>query len=503
MRTTETTAGLCLLITAAFVLSTTAAVGASDFEMPKLYDKETIDQYRAVQDSAYEFLERDDYEKAVSYFERQMELVPEAVWPAYNLACAFSLKSDIDAAVMWLGKSIELGMDSPDQLEADSDLKNLRQDDRFAALLAKAEENSKVTEKVYAAGLKRYDQPPVTFEDEETLTAWVQDQESTVRANGRAYPGWKRAIINLDMESKRLAAEEQLKGDEFDYEFERILVLTGIRSIWEDNWGELCEAIEREVSDYLKANPEGDKTAEVRYRGGLAALLNCGMDNTEHESWSDNVARARGYLAAVNEESDYYGAAQGLILASSLAKAGDNRASLINEVKAFHTSFSKDKKASRIGKVFFAEDMVNAAWPIPLTGTDVNGQAISLEQFKGKFVMLDFWAIWCGPCRAEIPHLVEAYNKYKDAGVEFLSVSLDYADRHTTEDLVAWANEKGMTWNHVYDGDAWDSEYPNSFMVASIPSPFLIGPNGELVARGEDLRGENLDKTISEALLGQ
>ena len=119
--------------------------------------------------------------------------------------------------------------------------------------------------------------------------------------------------------------------------------------------------------------------------------------------------------------------------------------------------------------------------------------------YKGKLVLLDFWATWCGPCVGEIPGLVKAYEKYHGRGFEVLGVSLDQANM--AERLAAFTREKGMPWPQIYDGKYWRAEIAQKFGIDSIPAPFLVdGTTGRILARGAELRGANLEKTLEEKL---
>jgi peroxiredoxin len=122
------------------------------------------------------------------------------------------------------------------------------------------------------------------------------------------------------------------------------------------------------------------------------------------------------------------------------------------------------------------------------------GKKVSLSDFKGKYVLLDFWASWCRPCRMENPNVVAAYNRYKDKGFTVLGVSLD-----TNKDpwLAAIQQDK-LTWTHVSDLKGWGNEVGKLYGVTGIPQNYLIDREGKIVAK--DLRGEALDQKLAEIL---
>ena len=124
-----------------------------------------------------------------------------------------------------------------------------------------------------------------------------------------------------------------------------------------------------------------------------------------------------------------------------------------------------------------------------------NGDLISLSSLKGKVVLLDFWASWCRPCRAENPNVVRLYKKYKDKGFTVYSVSLD----QNKDKWLAAIVQDQLTWsNHVSELTGWKSSAGAKYGISSIPKTFLINKKGEII--GYDLRGNELEQKLSEIL---
>jgi peroxiredoxin len=124
---------------------------------------------------------------------------------------------------------------------------------------------------------------------------------------------------------------------------------------------------------------------------------------------------------------------------------------------------------------------------------DVSGNKVVLSQFKGKYLLLDFWASWCKPCRAENPNLVEAYHKFNKQGLEIMSVSLDGMAQKK-----AWLNAiriDGLPWVQVSDLKAWENSAALIYGIKAIPENYLIDPTGKIIAK--NLRGEELNTMLT------
>lgn len=126
------------------------------------------------------------------------------------------------------------------------------------------------------------------------------------------------------------------------------------------------------------------------------------------------------------------------------------------------------------------------------TQNDTLDRPVSLTNFRGKYVLLDFWASWCGPCRRENPNVVAAYNKYKDKGFSILSVSLDQPG--AKEKWMKAIHDDNLTWTHVSDLKFWENAVAKEYGIQAIPQNFLIDPSGTIIAK--DLRGEDLEKKL-------
>ena len=133
--------------------------------------------------------------------------------------------------------------------------------------------------------------------------------------------------------------------------------------------------------------------------------------------------------------------------------------------------------------------------PVPdFSATDLNGNLISLQDYRGKVVLLDFWAIWCGFCALELPNIKKAYETYKDNGFEVIGISLDA----TESDMHDFIKENDLQWRQIYIGAVWDDPLLQQCNVTGLPVHWLIDREGKLISH--KARGEALEKLVAEAV---
>jgi peroxiredoxin len=180
----------------------------------------------------------------------------------------------------------------------------------------------------------------------------------------------------------------------------------------------------------------------------------------------------------------------------------DKGADIVKKVKTDYPESSQAKNADKILTMIAAQaeskkiqkDLA-VGKPFPdFDVKDLDGKPLSVANFKGKIVLIDFWATWCGPCVAELPNVIETYGKYHDKGFEVIGISLDQDQAK----LTAFIKEKKMPWPQYFDGKGWQNQLGQKYGINSIPATYLIGKDGNILAK--NLRGEALASAVSKAL---
>jgi len=169
-------------------------------------------------------------------------------------------------------------------------------------------------------------------------------------------------------------------------------------------------------------------------------------------------------------------------------------------MKAENGNLTLAKSAENLPVAPLPPDLGLGKKAITFTATDMEGKKVEFPgDYKGKVVMLDFWATWCGPCIAELPNVKKAYEKHHDSGFEILGISFDQPNM--AEKVKDFTAKNGMPWRHVYEGKYWDTDLGGLYDVGAIPFVLLVdGDTGEIMAVVNQLRGPGIVDTIEKAL---
>lgn len=468
------------------------------FTPPPYYSDSVLSQVRADINNGYTILGDGDLDSAVATFAEISNLVKTGVVREYHTACAYARMGQTEEAFNWLNKLVANGFDDPERLKYDQDFASIQDDERMVAVLKKATENADGIDKIMVEGIPEYNESPQKFADMEAFNTWYNEQRRDLRAHSLVWTVGQFQSAMLDLAGKKLAALKDLKaGDpEFDYGLERVREASSLASMYEP-WGGVTDLVLAEYHKYAAGSPPDSGLSEANYIAGLAEAMQYGDDDPRQAA---AFGMANDYLAKVTEGSKFYPAAQTLTVVDKLREPNADQTLLGAELMSVVEKYRDDPTAYRIISTQYGPETVKLTWPMAINKPDIDGKTVKLSQYKGKAVLIDFWATWCGPCRAELPNLLEMYKIYHPKGFEVLSISLDYKDRTSLDDYRAWIKEQGMTWRHIYDGQDWKTPLAKDFFVSSIPAPFMVGADGSLVAWGDDCRGGDLKDAIEKAL---
>ncbi|SEW43349.1 TlpA disulfide reductase family protein [Chitinophaga arvensicola] len=301
-------------------------------------------------------------------------------------------------------------------------------------------------------------------------------------AGAPAIPGYRKLFINT--------------GDQVVLEQPKVLqarnTLEGARIKGSDYTRQLDE-----LTAYLLPAETGMDSMRKAYSENLRQH---GRDTTGSYQYNRKfeemmVLKASLQQSFLQQHPDYY---------ISLYMFRDLLGGRVKDTDAAATAFAKMRPAlqkSALGKEVQELITNSAKFGIDKTAPDFaaqtpEGKTLKLSDLRGRYVLLDFWASWCGPCRAENPNVLKAYQRFKDKNFDVLGVSLDReGDRQKWVDAIA---KDGLTWHHVSDLKFWGSDIAKQYMITSIPQNFLLDPQGKIIA--VNLRGEALQVALDKLL---
>ena len=178
----------------------------------------------------------------------------------------------------------------------------------------------------------------------------------------------------------------------------------------------------------------------------------------------------------------------------NLEKRQPNNHRVLDELVRIHERLGNTERAEEYRKK--ADPMSGLIGEVVpnFSATDLDGKLLSLQDYRGKIVLLDFWAVWCGPCLTEIPNVKRVYDTYKDQGFDIIGVNLDTDETR----LRNYLKKNNISWRQIFSGQKWKSPLAQQYHIRSIPAPWLIARDGTLISR--EARGVKLERLVVDAL---
>jgi len=466
---------------------------------PAYYADSILAKAQEVTEQGYALLDAKDLAGATAKFAEAAKLMPGVLLPEYNKACAYARMENKDEAFRSLMRLVDNGMDMPESLKEDPDFKALQDDPRMKDLVARARANFEKGTAHLAAGLPEYTGPADTFTSVASLDAWKKDQDRLRNKHREFWTSSQYISEQAAAAGRYLAALKAPKAADstFDYGLERVRASMRLQSPYSPGWGAVSDLVLHEVDAYVKGAPAAAGADEANYSAGTALALKYIKDDAR---CAEAFKQAEPYLSKIAEGSEFYAGAQAIMVVNSYASPGAASGEFGPALRAVVERFPGNERVHRVLSTRLENGAATVLWPIEIGAADLDGRKVSLADYRGKALLIDFWATWCPPCRAELPGLVKAYGEYHPKGLEIVSVSFDFPDRLTKEAYRDSVAALGMTWRHIYEEKGWDTEIGKRFFIGSIPAPFLVGRDGLIAAWGEDLRGEKLRASIEKAL---
>ncbi len=497
----------CASLALAFLMGCageTPAPASRDILGVALPDPPTAEAFSQTVEQGYSLLEGGKLDEALSQFRRLQEMVPASPYGDYHEACAYGRNGKIDEAVQALQRAAQKGLASREQVEMDPDLKGLATHPDWAGLLSALDENLRQQAAALDVPLAIPDpaQAP-SFASLDTLRAHFQQEARATFGPAELFPATVGLAHLGKIAGREISALERFKRDHPDPPLQYEADMTSLRAItWiarmAEPWIVGRDQAIRIAAQIQEAYPDSSGAAEAALWSAKAQIG--GLHDERGKISAGDAAQAVSKLIEVADahrgtpwESEAVAEA---IWYQDQATSRD-----LVQIRPLVDRLLAGKQGDLRGQeraYEVNEIMLLVGGSRPFTATDIDNRVWTLDNLRGKVALLDFWATWCGPCRQEIPGLVELSKTYRPEEFTILGVSLDTFERMPIDRFRQWLAENGMTWPQIYEGSGWDSIVARLYGIPAIPFPVLLDAQGKVAAAGPGARGEQLKAKVRE-----
>lgn len=485
---------LAALITTTLLCAGTAlAVGP---DLPELTDKQ-VALYKDLNGKATTSLQDGAPKKAAHLYERAARIHSGNDGLFYNLACAYALEKQTALALDALDRALAAGWADAKWPGNDSDLASIHDTVGFARwterVAASAPEAAWPTPSADGLGndADEIEEFSDTWSAELTRLRGVLGRMETTAAN-REIAAWKAASWD------RIAARSSDDDERAEAGREAIAAIVG-RDATQLSAVATAEVLRR-AENWLAEFSDNESAGAVRLTHAEAtyAQRRSSEEEAVREDARELFERDLLVLAATTPSGE--GLEGALVRLIGYSSDNLDRASRLYH-RLIDSAEDADDARAKMRSGYATRGIAYKVEGLPeFEAVSTDGDTFGRTELPGRVTLLDFWATWCGPCRAELPNLKAAYAKYHDAGFDILGISLDNEKSKDQQAFLAWCEENDMPWPQVYDGKGWSARLAGEFGVRSIPFALLVDDQGNVIAADNELRGEALSEAVAEAL---